>query len=117
MLVNDEDEYSTSGGNGAHVPLPQREPVAKLQHCTSEVHEAPSATHVDVDMVTQCDVGGLASGGGSSWQIAVGGEAEPPQQSRLLVQSVAADRGPGGSHAARAKYARALPACSSCPGK
>ena len=105
------------GGAGLHMPLPHREPLAKLQHCASLVQLAPSATHVDAPVDTQCEVGGFASGGGSSWHAAVAGDAVPPQQSRLLVQRLAAVGAPGASHAASVKYAREFPARSSCPGR
>ena len=41
--------------------------------------------------------------GGSSWQTDVAGVEVAPQQSRLLVHSVAAEIGPGASHAASVK--------------
>ena len=107
----------SNAGVGVQTPLAHCDPVAKLQHWAELVQLAPSATHAEDEVATQCDVGGFASGGGSSWHTAVAGVAVPPQQSRLLVQSVADDRGPGARHAANVKYARALPARSSCPGR
>src|SRR5580700_6454666 len=105
------------GGAALHTPLPHREPTAKLQHCASLVQLDASATQVDDDVATQWDVGGLASGGGSSWHTEVAGVALAPQQSRLLVHRLAAVGAPGASHAATVKYARELPARSSCPGR
>ena len=100
-------------GVGWQVPLAHRDPVARLQHCASLVQFAPSAEQALGVVATQWDCGGLASGGGSSWQAAVAGDAVAPQQSRLLVQMFADVRGPGPSQAASEKNARELPARSS----
>src|SRR5450432_2664053 len=105
------------GGAGLHLPLPHREPLTKLQHCASLVQLAVSATQAEDDVATQCDVGGFASGGGSSWHTEVAGVAVAPQQSRLLVHRLAGVGAPGASHAASVKYARELPARSSWPGR
>src|SRR5580698_9806607 len=103
------------GGGTAHVPLEHREPVEKLQQLASVVHAAPSALHVPPPVETQCLVGGFVIGE-SSLQIAVCGFEDPPQQSRSVSHKFAVvSGGPGVSHAFSAKYARELPARSSCP--
>jgi hypothetical protein len=66
LTTNGAGEYVRIGGVGEHTPLAQREPLAKLQHCPSVVQAAPSATQAADPSGTQWEVGGLASGGGSS---------------------------------------------------
>ena len=52
-VTNGAEPYVVIGGVGTHVPLPHRDPLAKLQHCASFVQLDPSATHAEEDVATQ----------------------------------------------------------------